>query len=148
MSEPAPSYRSRAFTTGSIILVAFGAVHLLAVYKALFTEPRAESELLLKAAALAHQDQLGPITITAWDGMMILNSSYSVLLLWIGATNLLVEGAVRRTGSIRRLALQNAAFAAVLTGIDLIWFFPPPLIFSVGALVAFLIASRRGARTA
>lgn len=120
----------------------FALVHGLAIYEANFTEPRTDEARAVKQAALAHQVRLGPFLATAWGGLQILNTSYSILLCFVGLLDLV---AVKDAPAprVRTLAAVNIGLAAALTAVALLYQFPPPAVFAFAALVCFTIAWRR-----
>jgi hypothetical protein len=100
MAVPQPPGLGRGtFVAGSIVLVAFGAVHLLAVYHANFIEPAAPAEAALKRALQEHRPAIGPFKFSAWGTAQILNATYSILLLYAGAVSLvLLTPAIEHAG--------------------------------------------------
>ncbi|MGE0480971.1 MAG: hypothetical protein AB7Q17_10920 [Phycisphaerae bacterium] len=135
----------RWFRAGAITLLVFAIVHGLAIYEANFAEPRTDAARAVKQAARAHQAQLGPFLATAWGGMQILNTSYSILLCFVGLLDLVAvkDAAAPR---VRTLAAVNMGLAAALAGVALLYQFPPPAVFALAALVCFTIAWRRTIR--
>jgi hypothetical protein len=130
----------RTFLAGAIGWLAFGAVHLLAVYHAYFAPPRGAAEANLKAAALQVREKMGPFEPTAWGGIQILNASYSILLLFVGALNLVVLRPTAEYGRLRALTLLNMLLAALLMTVTIIYQFPPPMILA-GVIGALFIVS-------
>lgn len=131
------------FRAGSIVLVVFGCVHLFAIFDMLFVEPTAPMERQFKEIARSISGDFGPFHFTTWGGIVILNSSYSVLLVFAGVLNLIVAQAVSAAGLLRRVALVNGVFAAVLLAICLACQFPPPALFAAVALILFIISTVR-----
>ena len=78
----------KTFFAGAIVLVLFGSVHLMAVYQGNFVPPADERDAEIKRLALQSTMTMGPFKPSAWGGMQILNSSYSVLLIYVGVLNL------------------------------------------------------------
>lgn len=127
----------KTFLAGSIALIVFGAVHLFAVYQANFTIPADPKIADMQAAAKAYTVPIGPLTASAWSGMQILNSSYSIWLIYAGALNLLTFRPAAQTGRLRALTVCNLLFIALLLGITILFQFPPPMLFAGVALILF-----------
>lgn len=81
--------------------------------------------------------KLGPFTPSAWGGMQILNSSYSVLLIYIGILNLLAMRPAAWAGRLKALTVCNIFFVALLLLITIVFQFPPPMLFAATALIFF-----------
>jgi len=137
----------RWFLTGSIGLIVFGTVHTLAVYKVLFGEPHGPAEVDLHRAMRALSMEIGPFKPTAWHTLMILNSSYSILLLFAGVLDLIAIGPGGAGGRMRLLTLANMYFCGMLFLICLVFQFPPPMVFAGACLVFFTLSliQQRGA---
>jgi len=127
----------KTFLAGAISLIIFGSVHLLAVYKANFTEPTDPKLAEINAAAKAYTIELGPFTPSAWGGMQILNSSYSVLLIYVGILNLSAMRSAAQAGRLTALTVCNIFFIVLLLLITIVYQFPPPMLFAGIALIFF-----------
>jgi hypothetical protein len=127
------------FKAGAIGLIVFGAVHLLAVYKGLFRQPTTPQEIAAHEALLALRMDMGPFRPTGWHTTMILNSSYSVLLIFAGALDLLSLNALVAADRLRPLAAVNSLFCGVLFLITAAFQFPPPMLFALACCVFFLV---------
>lgn len=133
---------------GAIVLVLFGAVHLLAVYKGNFMPPDDDREAEIKRLAMEYTITMGPFTPSAWGGMQILNSSYSVLLMYAGFLNLLAMRPVAQFGRLKVLTGCNILFVALLLLIIIVFQFPPPMLFAAIALFLFCVSWVRQPSTA
>jgi hypothetical protein len=127
----------KSFIGGSVVLILFGAVHLLAVYHANFHPPANEQEAEIKRMESEYKIPMGPFTATGWGCVQILNSGYSVLLLWVGVLNLLVMRPAIAAGRLRAIAVCNIVFVAILLAITVVFQLPPPMVFNATALVLF-----------
>ncbi|MFO0837346.1 MAG: hypothetical protein U1D55_02375 [Phycisphaerae bacterium] len=130
------------FRAGAITLILFGLVHLLAVYNALWGQPRNEHEIVIRREAQAYREKLGPFEPSAWGAMQILNSSYSVLLLFAGCLDLAALSIARGPAELRRFAMLSAIFMVLVAAIALAFQFPPPAVFAMLALVFFGLSYR------
>jgi len=128
------------FKAGAIGLVVFGSVHVWAVYKGLFGHPTTPEEIAAHQALLALRMDMGPFRPTGWHTTMILNSSYSVLLIFTGVLNLLSLNALVAADRLRPLSAVNALFCGVLFLITAAFQFPPPMLFALACCVFFLAA--------
>ncbi|NOT01277.1 MAG: hypothetical protein HOP29_11685 [Phycisphaerales bacterium] len=136
MIQPSQPGR-RTFIAGSVVLILFGAVHVLAVYQANFTTQPDPKLAEIDAAAKAYTVRLGPFSPTAFGGIQILNSSYSVLLIYAGVLNLLVLRAASQAGRLKAITVCNVVFVGLLLGITILFQFPPPMLFAATAFVLF-----------
>jgi len=127
----------RTFVAASVVLILFGMVHLLAVYHSNFLPPSDERTAEIKRLAMEYTQAMGPFSPSAWGGMQILNSSYSVLLIYVGVLNLLALRPARQTGRLRTLTSCNILFVALLLFITILFQFPPPLVFAAVVLILF-----------
>jgi len=129
------------FLAATIVLLLFGSVHVLAIYDSLYGKsepgtPKARVDEALRAFKL----DLGPFHATGFGTVMILNSSYSVLLLYVAILNLATWRCAAAAGRLRRLTVINMLFVALLGGICLAFQFPPPLLFAALALLLFIVS--------
>lgn len=137
VNEPSQAGR-RCFLAGSVVLIAFGAVHVLAVYQANFTTQTDPQLAELDAAAKAYTVRLGPFSPTAFGAIQILNASYSILLVHAGVLNLLICRAAISTGRLKAVTVCNSAFVALLLVVTVLFQFPPPMVFAATALILFV----------
>lgn len=130
----------RTFIAGSIGLLVFGCVHLLAVYKSFFVAPSTPVEIEVDRALRALKMDMGPFHPTGRHTVNILNTSYSALLLYAGVMNLVAVGPVIAAGRLRKLTIVNIFFVAVLMAIPLSLQFPPPALFAAIVLILFVVS--------
>lgn len=131
------------FIAGTITLIVFSAVHMIPMFIFMFVEPTKPVEIEAKRAMAAVAVDMGPFH-TSWYGLnQLLSASYSALLFFVGALNLVALPAVVAHGRLRAMATVNAIFAGVLLAISLIYRFPPPGVFSLVALAFFIAATVR-----
>jgi len=128
----------KSFLSGAIVLLLFGAVHLLAVYKANFTTPTDPKLAEIDAAEKALTVSFGPLTATGFGLIQILNCSYSVLLIYAGVLNLLAMRPAISTGRLKALTACNVIFVGLLLAIIIFFQFPPPMLFAGLALIFFV----------
>lgn len=141
----------RWFIAGAVILVLFGAIHVLAIFQGLMAAPPDPTKMTGAELEMAHLDEtakgvkqrLGPFEFSAWCLFQILNSSFSLLLLGAGCTNLIVCRPVAAAGRLNRLTALNMTMTAALTAVTVIWRFPIPMVFAAGATICFLISLLR-----
>lgn len=138
MSRVAQEPGRRLFRAGSIGVLAFGAVHVLAVVNSFVGEPPTpelgEISEALKRASL----RMGPFEATAWGTTQLLNASFSILMLQLGATNLVVLRPAVAAGRLRALAGTNALFSGLLFAATVAARFPPPMVFAAAVFGLFL----------
>src|SRR5262245_32051384 len=131
----------RLFIAGTIVLALFSAVHMIPMFNDIFGEPTKPDEIEAKRAMAAVVIDMGPFH-TNWAKLhQLLSASYSALLFFVVALNLVGLPAVCAPpphGRLRALALVNVIFVAVLLIIALIYQFPPPGVFALIALILFL----------
>src|SRR5262245_7927320 len=86
---------------------------------------------------------IGPFHAT-WFGLnQLLSVSYSTLLLFVVALNLVALPAVIAHGRLRAIAAVNAIFSGILLAIAVLYQFPPPGVFSLIAAGFFLAAAAK-----
>lgn len=127
----------KSFLAGAIVLIAFGAVHLLAVYHGNFAPPADEKQAEIKRLAVEDTATMGPFKPSSWGGMQILNCSYSVLLFHVGILNLLAMRPAAHSGRLKALTVCNFFFVSLLLFITIVFQFPPPMLFAGIALILF-----------
>jgi hypothetical protein len=121
----------------------FSAVHMIPMFFSIFVEPTTPVEIEAKRAMAGVVIDMGPFH-THW-GMLnqLLSASYSALLFFVVAINVVALPAIVAHGRLRTMALVNAVFAAILLAISLMAQFPPPAVFSLLAGVFFAGAAVR-----
>jgi hypothetical protein len=136
----------RLFVAGCIVLLLFSTVHMIPMFADLFSEPTKPVEIEAKRAMAAVAVDMGPFH-THWGKLnQLLSVSYSTLLFFVVALNLVALPAVVTHGRMRALAQVNAIFAALLLVIAVVFQFPPPGVFALIATVLFVMAAIRGGR--
>ena len=139
-SPAAASPGKRLFIAGCVTLFLFSAVHMIPMFISIFMEPTAPLEIEAKRAMSAVVVDIGPFR-TNWVGLnQLLSVSYSVLLFFVVALDLVALPAVNAHGRLREMAAVNAIFAGILLAIAVIYNFPPPGVFSLVATVFFVVA--------
>ncbi len=133
----------RLFASASIVLILFGAVHVLAVYKSLIVGPESPAEAEADRALRALSMRMGPFHPTGWHTLNILNASYSVLLIYAGVINLIGLRPAIAAGRLAALTLANMIFVTLIAVIPLLLQFPPPLVFALLALILFVASYRQ-----
>lgn len=137
-----------AFIAGCITLVLFSAVHMIPMFVDLFTEPTKPVEVEAKRAMAAVAVDMGPFH-THWGKLtQLLSVSYSTLLFFVAALNLVALPAVIAHGRLRSMAMVNAVFVCVLLAVSLAFQFPPPGVFSLIAAAFFALAAAKAPRAA
>ena len=137
----------RWFLAGTIAMLVFGALHVLAVINA-FAGPPAAPELdAIYRAMRDYRQRFGPLEASVWGAVQLLNASFSLLMLQLGVVNLVARRPVAAAGRLGRLALVNLVFSAALLAVAIAAQFPPPLVLAAVVFGLFLVAWLRG-RTA
>jgi len=130
----------RPFIAGCVTLLLFSAVHMSTNFYHLFVEPTQPVEVEATRAMAAVAVDMGPFH-TSWLGLnRLLSASYSTLLLFVAALNLVALPAVVAHGRLRAMATVNAIFVGILLAIAVIYQFPPPGVFCLIAEVLFIAA--------
>jgi hypothetical protein len=133
----------RLFIAGCIVLMLFSAVHMIPMFMDIFVAPTKPAEIEAKRAMAAVVVDMGPFH-THWGKLnQLLSASYSTLLFFVVALNLVALPAIIAHGRLRALATVNVIFVGVLLAIALIYRFPPPAVFALTAEVLFLGAAIR-----
>jgi hypothetical protein len=123
-------------------LIVFSAVHMIPMLMAMFIEPTKPLEVEAKRAMAAVIVDIGPFQ-TDWRMLNhLLSASYSALLFFVAALNLVALPAAIAFGGdrFRGLAMVNVIFVGLLLAISLACRFPPPAVFCVIAEAFFIAA--------
>lgn len=140
---PQSSRGKSLFVAACIVLLLFSTVHMIPMFMDLFGEPTQPAEIAAKRAMAAVAVDMGPFH-THWGKLnQLLSTSYSALLYFVAAVNLVALPAVVAGGRLRVLAAINALFATLLLVISLCFQFPPPAVFALAAAVLFADAALR-----
>jgi hypothetical protein len=138
----------RLFRAGAIGYLLFAGVHLTAFLSSVLVAPtdplQIEAERALRAVAV----DMGPFHTHFGLLVRLLSASYSTLLLFAGALNLVALPAAVAHGKLRALTLVNLVFCGLLLAIAAAARFPPPMAFALAIEVLFAlswVAQRRGA---
>jgi hypothetical protein len=136
----APGAGKRLFIAGCVVLLLFSTVHMIPMFYSIFVEPTRPLEIEAKRAMTAVAVDMGPFH-TSWFGLnQLLSISYSALLFFVVAINLVALPAVIAAGGgrLRALAMVNAIFVGVLFAVAVMEQFPPPGVFTLIAEVFFV----------
>src|SRR5437867_4099170 len=127
------------FIAGCVTLLLFSTVHMIPMFIDLFAEPTKPVEVEAKRVMAAVAVDMGPFH-THWGNLnQLLSTSYSALLYFVVALNLVALPAITAAGGrLRAMALVNAIFMGILLTIALVFQFPPPGVFSLIAGVFFV----------
>ena len=139
-TSPANTPGKRPFLAGCITLLLFTATHMITMFVNLFVEPTKPVEVEATRAMAAVAVDMGPFH-TSWLGLnRLLSASYSTLLLFVAALNLVALPVVVAHGRLRAMAMVNVIFVGILLAIAVIYQFPPPGVFCLIAEVFFIAA--------
>jgi hypothetical protein len=140
---PARAPGWRLFVAGTIVLFLFSAVHMIPMFMDIFGEPTRPPEIEAKRAMTAVVIDMGPFH-TNWARLnQLLSASYSALLFFVVALNLVALPPVIAHGRLKALAMVNVLFVAMLLAISLLCQFPPPAVFALAATILFAGAAIR-----
>lgn len=126
----------RLFKIGSWLLVVIGLVHSLSLIKPLV--PANETERQLLDLMVNYKFNLVGSVRSMNDLMRGFSVSFMVAAFGFGVLDLMLSG--ERSGLLKRLALINAIWLAVMTGVSLHYFFAVPTSFLAVSLVIFVLA--------
>ncbi len=131
------------FIAGCITLMLFSAVHMIPMFFDLFVEPTKPVEVEAKRAMAAVVVDMGPFHTHLGKLNQLLSVSFSTLLFFIVAIDLVALPAIIAQGRLRAVAVVNAIFVGILLAIAVIFQFPPPGVFSLFAEGFFIGALTR-----
>lgn len=136
----------RLFVAGCIVLLLFSTVHMIPMLADLLTTPTEPVQVEAKRAMAAVTVDMGPFH-SHWGKLnQLLSVSYSALLYFVVAVNLVALSGVVAQGRLRTLAMVNASFSGLLLSISLAFTFPPPAVFALIATILFVMAAMRAPR--
>ena len=131
------------FIAGCSTLLLFSAVHMIPMFAELLVERTEAREIEANRAMATAVVDMGPFH-TSWLGLnRLLSASYSTLLFFVVALNLVALPAIIAHGRLRAMAAVNAIFVGILLAIAVIYQFPPPGVFCLIAEVFFIAALMR-----
>jgi hypothetical protein len=142
--EPVPG--RRLFIAGSITLLVFSVVHMIPMFFDMFVEPTQPLQVEARRAMAAVVVDIGPFRTNLHKLHLLLSASYSTLLFFVAALNLVALPAMVAHRRLPTLAAVNAIFAGILLAIAVAFNFPPPAVFSLGAMLFFIAALVRAKR--
>ena len=135
------------FLAGCFTLLLFSAVHMIPMFADIFTEPSKPAEVEAKRAMTAVVVAIGPFHSNWAKLNQLLSVSYSALLFFVVALNLVALPAIIAHGRLRALATVNVIFVGILLSTSVIYQFPPPGVFALIAEVFFIAAMVRATRS-
>src|SRR5262245_48376153 len=130
----------RLFIAGCITLFVFSAVHMIPMFADILSEPTKPAEIEAKRAMSAVAVDMGPFHSNWAKLTQLLSVSYSALLFFVVALNLVALPAVIAHSRLWALSLVNTIFVGILLATSVIFQFPPPGVFSLVAAILFLSA--------
>jgi hypothetical protein len=141
MSFPAAKVSGkRMFIAGCFTLLLFSAVHMIPMFADIFTEPSKPAEIEAERAMTAVDVTIGPFHSNWAKLHQLLSISYSALLFFVVALNLVALPAIIAHGRLRAMATVNVIFVGILLATSVIYQFPPPGVFALTAEVFFIAA--------
>jgi hypothetical protein len=134
------------FIAGCVTLFLFSAVHMIPMFADIFTEPTKPAEIEAKRAMAAVAVDIGPFHSDWAQLNQLLSVSYSAMLFFVVALNMVALPAIIAYGRLRAMAAVNAIFVGILLYTSVIYQFPPPGVFALTAEVFFIAAVVRAAQ--
>ncbi len=135
------------FIAGCVTLLLFSVVHMIPMFADIFTEPSKPAEIEAKRAMAAVAVDIGPFH-SDWAKLnQLLSVSYSALLFFVVALNLVALPAIIAHGRLRAMATVNVIFVGILLSTSVIYRFPPPGVFALVGEVFFIAALFRASRS-
>ena len=126
----------RLFKAGAVLLVLLGLVHSLSLIRDLV--PANDTERQLLTLMNTYRFNLMGSMRSMTDLFRGFSIAFTVASIGLGVLDLTLAG--ERSALLRRVALVNIVWLAVLVGIALRYFFAAPLAFQVVALLIFAAA--------
>jgi hypothetical protein len=132
----------KLFTTGCVVLVALGLVHLLGHYMLTTSQGETDAERQLLALMRSNPQDMGlGMLRTMFDIVTGFSLTFSVLPIAMGLAGLVVRRhAAAAPDLLRQTAIVYAGTYGVMTGVALRYWFPAPLSFLALAFVCFVAA--------
>jgi hypothetical protein len=126
----------RLFTTGAVVLVLLGLVHSLS----LFEKPVPANDTERQLFDLASNYKFNLLgSMRSMDNLLRgFSIAFMMGVIGLGALDLVLLR--ERTGLLKRVALINTIWLAVMTAVSLRYFFAAPTSFLVAALLIFALA--------
>jgi hypothetical protein len=126
----------RLFKTGGVVLILLGMVHSLSLIQKLTPSNETERQLLDLMTNYKF-DLMG--SMRSMDNLFRgFSISFMVAMIGLGTLDLALSR--ERTELLKRVALINALWMAVMVAISLYYFFPAPTSFLVAVLLIFFLA--------
>lgn len=130
-----------AFKTGSWLAIVTGILHTLGHFQDPKPESDRERQMLELMTELTFD--AGGVTRSMWDVFSGLSLSFTVLMLLMGVHGLRIVRS-EDAALLRDTARIDAATAAVVTGLGLLYFPTPAFVCTGLMLAAYLAASMKG----
>lgn len=147
MSAPSAKIPGKGmFIAGCVTLLLFSTVHMIPMFADIFTAPTKPAEIEAKRAMTAVDVAIGPFHSNWAKLNQLLSVSYSALLFFVVALNLVALPSIIAHGRLRAMAAINVIFVAILLATSVIYQFPPPGVFALIAEVFFIAAMVRASR--
>jgi hypothetical protein len=126
----------RLFTAGAVVLVLLGLVHSLSLFEKL--APANDTERQLLGLMSSYKFNLMG-SMRSMDNLLRgFSVFFMVGMIGLGVLDLLL--ARERSGLLKRVALINTIWLAVMTAVSLRYFFAAPTSFLAAALLMFVLA--------
>lgn len=126
----------RLFKAGAVTLVLLGLVHALSLFEK--PVPANETEKQLLDLMTNYRFNLMGSVRSMSDLLRGFSTSFMVSALGLGMLDFLLSR--ERAGLLKRVALINTIWLAVMTAVSLRWFFAAPTVFIVVELLLFAVA--------
>ncbi len=126
----------RLFTAGAVVLIILGLVHSLSLFEK--PVPANDTERQLLDLMSNYKFNLMGSIRSMDDFLRGFSVAFLVGAITMGALDLALSR--ERAGLLKRVALINAVWLAVMTAVSLRYFFAAPTSFLVAALLIFVLA--------
>ena len=124
------------FRTGAIALIVLGLAHSLSLFQQ--PVPANATEQQLNDLMTHYRFNLAGSMLTLSELLRGFSISFMVEMLGLGILDVLLQR--ERAGLLRRLALTNSVWLAILTAVSIRYFFIVPTLFLAVALAVFVLA--------